>query len=157
MSMPYRKRLETVAAMVVEAETGLFLTQLDPGGGSRQLADFTMLGDHGAAVGVLEVTTQTVAARAQFAARARNQEWSFPELECAWAVHVSGIVQPREIRRQIGPPLRALEKAGRTGDWVPAEPGLAETDPGALPAELAILGVVRLCAFGPGPARPPTA
>jgi hypothetical protein len=143
--LPFAKRLETTAAMVVASCTGLTLQSLDPGGGNRQLADFDMLDDQGEVVGVLEVTTTTVAERAQFAARVRSLSWEFDELRWIWLVHVTGDVPPREIHRQISPPLRSLEQAGQTGEWIPKSPGLAETD----------LGVRRACAVhrvasGPG-------
>jgi len=153
--LPFAKRLETAAAMVVASCTDLTLQSLDPGGGSRQLPDWDMLDDQGKSVGVLEVTTTTVAERAQFAARASSLSWEFGELEWVWLVHVTGQVPPREIHAQISPALRSLERAGQTGEWIPRVPGLAETDPGALPRPLADLGVRRVCAVhrrggGPG-------
>lgn len=154
-ALPYAKQLERVAAMVVAAETGLTLKCLDPGGGSTQLPDFSMRDNQETIVGVLEVTTTTVARRAQFAARARKHDWAFAELAWAWIVHVTGEAQPCEIRKVICPLLLALENAGRTGDWIPAQPGLTEADPGALPRDLAGLGIRQVCAFsrpehGPG-------
>jgi hypothetical protein len=152
--LPFAKRLETTASMVVAACTGLTVQSLDPGGGSRQLPDFDMLDDQGEVVGALEVTTTTVAERAQFAARVRSLSWEFGELQWVWLVHVTGEVPPREIHKQISPLLRSLEQAGQTGEWIPRLPGLAETDPGALSRPLADLGVRGACAFhrpGSGP------
>jgi hypothetical protein len=153
--LPFAKLLEITAAMVVASCTGLTLQSLDPGGGSRQLPDFDMRNDQGEAVGVLEVTTTTVAGRVQFAARARNLSWEFDELQWVWLVHVTGEVPPREIHKQISPLLCSLEQAGQTGDWIPKLPGLSETDPGSLSRPLADLGVRGACAVhrvdsGPG-------
>ena len=154
--LPFAKRLEITAAMVVASCTGLTVQSLDPGGGSRQLPDFDLRDDQGEVVGALEVTTTTVADRAQFAARARNLSWEYGELQWVWLVHVTGAVPPREIHGQIAPLLRNLEQAGQTGEWIPKVSGLAETDPGALPRSLADLGVRRACAVhrvgssGPG-------
>lgn len=144
--LSFAKRLEVAAAMVVASCTGLTVQSLDPGGGSRQLPDFDMVDDQGQVVGALEVTTTTVAERAQFAARARNLSWEFDELQWVWLVHVTGALPPREIHGQIAPLLRSLEQAGQTGEWIPKLPGLAETDPGALPRSLAAVGVRRACA-----------
>lgn len=47
--LPFAKRLETTAAMVVASCTGLTLQSLDPGGGNRQLPDFDMRDDRGEA------------------------------------------------------------------------------------------------------------
>ena len=146
-AMPFGKRQELAAAMVVAASTRLTMKCLDPGGGSEQLPDFSMLDDQGAVVGVLEVTTTTVPARAQFAARVRQHSWDFAELQWIWTVHATGEIPPREIRAQIAPLLRDLENAGKTGDWIPALPGLTDADPSALPRPLADLGVRRACAF----------
>jgi hypothetical protein len=153
--LPFAKRLEMTAAMVVASCTGLTVQSLDPGGGSRQLPDFDMRDDQGKVVGVLEVTTTTVADRAQFAARARNLSWEFDELQWVWLVHVTGAVPPREIHEQIAPLFWNLEQAGQTGEWIPKLPGLAKTDPGALPRPLADLGVRRACAVHRGGSSEP--
>ena len=38
--LPYAKRLERTAALLVEEVTGVTLVELDPGGGGVQLPDF---------------------------------------------------------------------------------------------------------------------
>jgi hypothetical protein len=153
--LPFGKRLEAAAAMIVASSTGLILQSLDPGGGSVQLPDFSMFDEQGDVVGVLEVTTTTDANRAQFMARAGNLSWDFAELHWVWVVHVTGQVSPREIHSQIAALLRDLEQDGRTGDWIPTLPGLRDSDAGGLPQSLVDLGVQRACAFhrrasGPG-------
>lgn len=145
--LPFAKRLEIAAAMVVASSTGLTLESLDPGGGAAQLPDFAMVDARGVKVGVLEVTTTTAQERAQFAARSRRLPWVFAELEWDWVVHVTGKVPPREIHDLIGGLLRDLEQVGMTGDWIPVRPGLVESDAGVLPRPLAELGVRRACAF----------
>ncbi len=145
--LSHAKRLEKVAALLVEQVTETTLRELDPGGGGVQLPDFEMLDNSLTRVGLLEVTTTTRRARAQFGAQVRAQDWQLPGLMWSWSVHTSDRADPRELRNELGPILRAMELVGPPEDWIPARPGLVAPNPGALPNELVALGVVQALAW----------
>jgi hypothetical protein len=53
----------------------------------------------------------------------------------------------KRLRKEIEPHLAALEGDGRTDHWIPDQPALGPSDPGALPDGLINLGVLAVCAF----------
>jgi hypothetical protein len=152
--LSYKRRLEKVAALLVEHVSGATLKELDPGGGAVQLPDFEILGSDGTPLGVLEVTTTTREHRARFNARARNEDWHFPNLMWSWSIHTaersadnSEETDPRRLRRDLEPILRDLERSGPPEDWLPTRPGLVEPEPGSMPRRLAELGVIQAVAW----------
>jgi hypothetical protein len=122
--LPFAKRLETAAAMVVASCTGLTLQSLDPGGGSRQLPDFDMLDDQSKSVGALEVTTTTVAERAQFGGGHRSRPRSPPlPRRSGQGCPPAGTGRARPARRPCPPRPGAAERgcaAGRRAHRRPA-------------------------------------
>jgi len=146
-ALNHAKRLEKVAALLVEQVTGVALRELDPGGGSAQLADFEMLDASQNRIGLLEVTSTTRQNRARFQAQVRGQNWRFPNLLWSWSIHTRADIDVRLLHKRLGPVLREMELAGPPEDWVPERPGMAGTEKGALPPNLRALGVVEACAL----------
>jgi hypothetical protein len=150
----HAKRLEKVAALLVEQITGIALRELDPGGGDVQLADFEMLDVSQKRIGLLEVTTTTRPDRASYQAQVRKLNWRYPDLIWSWSIHTRADIDVRLLHKQLGPVLRDMELTGPPEDWVPERPGMEGTEKGALPPNLQDLGVVEACAVrrhdGPG-------
>jgi hypothetical protein len=136
-------RFEVVAAMAVEAlASDVTLGRLDPGGGRTQLADFRFTSADGRDLGRLEITTTTRRTRSSFIKEVSRHRWHFPDLTWSWSVHVRESARVSTLRQKIAPLLAQLERDSRTGEWIPAQPGLDPADPGALPPDLASLGVL---------------
>lgn len=145
--LTYPKRLEKIASLLVGHVTGASLVELDPGGGSTQLADFEILDASQKRIGVLEVTTTTRSDRARFQAQVRREDWQLPGLMWSWSIHTVNDVNVRQLPGQLGPVLQAIEQAGPPQDWIPEHPGMIGTEPDALPPSLASLGVTQACAW----------
>lgn len=137
--------LELKAADIVSKVTGVSWVALDPGGGSRPLADLGLLDGDGTSIGVLEVTTTTrqhrVAIQKQFAAL----DWGFPELRYNWSITTrDSSVDARLVHAAIRSVLPQLERSGDVGDWIPS------VDSGiGLPDSLTKVGVVQVIAYEP--------
>lgn len=146
--LSHAKRLEKIAALLVGEVTETELKELDPGGGREQLPDFEVLDLKSAdRIGVMEVTTTTRSQRAHFAAQVRQQDWQLPDLMWSWSIHTNRTADPRQLRRELGVILVAMEHVGPPEDWLPERPGLVEPEEGALPKALVNLGVVAACAW----------
>ena len=146
-AVPQADQFEIVAAMLVEALAGdAELHRLDPGGGRAQLADFRFEGASGADLGRLEVTTTTRKKRSSFIHEVGRRSWRFRSLSWSWTVQARDSARIGELHAKIEPLLAQLERDGRTGGWIPDQPGLEPADPGALPPALARLGVLAVSA-----------
>jgi hypothetical protein len=144
---PARDLFEIVAAMVVEAlASGVEIHRLDHGGGRTQLADFRFESADGTDLGRLEITTTTRENRGSFTREVSRRTWHFPNLTWSWSVRARDTARVSDLHQKIAPLLARLERDGRTDGWIPDRPGLNPADPGALPADLARLGVVAACA-----------
>jgi hypothetical protein len=141
----HAKRLEKVAALLVEQITGIALRKLDPGGGGVQLADFEMLDASQKRIGLLEVTTTTRPDRASYQAQVRKLNWRYPDLIWSWSIHTRADIDVRLLHKQLGPVLRDMELTGPPEDWVPERPRMLTTEMGVLPLKLQALGVVEAC------------
>ena len=95
----------------------------------------------------MEVTTTTRPHRARFGAQVRQQDWQLPNLMWSWSIHTNELADPRQLRRELGLILLAMEQAGPPEDWLPERPGLVEPEEGGLPTALVNLGVVAACAW----------
>jgi len=146
-ALSYPKRLEKVAALLVGHVTKAAIEDLDPGGGSKQLADFEILDASRNRIGLLEVTTTTRPDRASLQAQVRKKNWQFPGLMWSWVIFTGTKVGVRHLHKELGPLLRELELAGPPEDLVPEYPGMIGNEKGALPSDLAALGVVEACAY----------
>jgi len=146
-AVPEADLFEIVAAMVVEAlASDAEIYRLDHGGGRTQLADFRFEGAAGADLGRLEVTTTTRTKRSSFISEVGRRSWRFDSLSWSWAVQARDSARVSELHAKIAPLLAQMEHDGLTGGWIPDQPGLESTDPGALPPALARLGVLSVSA-----------
>ena len=146
-AVPEAARFEVIAAMAVEAlASDVIIHRLDPGGGNTQLADFRIRDADGTDLGRLEVTTTTREKRSSFAKEVSRHTWHFPGLAWSWSVRVRDTARVSMLHQKVAPLLAQLERDGRTGEWIPVRPGLDLGDPGALPPDLAHLGVLAVCA-----------
>jgi len=146
-AQPAKDLFEIVAAMVVEAlASGVEIHRLDNGGGRTQLADFRFEGADGADLGRLEITTTTRENRGSFTWEVSRRTWHFPHLRWSWSVRARDTARVSDLHQKIAPLLARLEHDERTDGWIPDRPGLNPADPGAVPADLARLGVVAVCA-----------
>ena len=133
-AVPEADQFEIVAAMVIEALGGdAELHRLDPGGGCTQLADFRFEGADGADLGRLEITTTTRKNRTSFIREAGRRSWRFRSLSWSWTVRARDTARVSELHAKIEPLLALLERDGRTGGWIPEQPGMKPGDPGAAP------------------------
>jgi hypothetical protein len=136
--------LELKAAVIVARATGVTCEPLDEGGGSRQLADFALIGTDGIQVGVLEVTTTTRQRRVAIQKQLAALDWEWPDLRFHWSVKTRDAqVDARPVHAALRRELPTLEQAGLVGTWIPS----FDADGPALPGALAEVGVVQVVAY----------
>lgn len=110
--------LAEIARCVVEQQTSLQAFPLDPGGGARPLADFT-LQSGGKPIGVLEVTAVRPSEREAFAHAARGAVSRVPGSRLVWNVVVqSTTVRVKGLLVSARPLLSQIEAELPSGGFV---------------------------------------
>lgn len=102
---------ERDAAMLMRAQLGGVMTQVDTGGGAKQLHDFDLELPDGTTIAV-EVTRHNIPMSLGVLSELHKRDWMFPQLRSVWIVSMIPVYNVGAVHAEIAGLLLNLETAG---------------------------------------------